>query len=64
MYVLLHGFRCRWSRLHGLQSRKNRDGSVAGTIAGLFMPLGALTQFVGERLSVYCGVKPGVDGAH
>ena len=37
---------------------------MAGTVAGLFVPLGALDQFVGERLSVDCSVKPGVGGVH
>ena len=45
-------------------SRKRNAGSVAGTVAGLFVPLGALSQLVGERLSVDCSVKPGVDGVH
>ncbi len=40
----------------------NRAGGVAGTVMGLFVPVGALTQLVGDRLSVDCSVKPGVGG--
>ncbi len=29
-------------------------------VAGLLVPLGALTQLVGDRLSVDCSAKPGV----
>ena len=31
---------------------------------GLFVPLGALTQLVGAKLSVSCRKKPGVFGVH
>jgi hypothetical protein len=37
---------------------------VAGTVAGLLVPLGALPQLVGTRLSLDCSVKPGVGGVH
>ena len=33
---------------------------MADTVAGLLVPVGALTQLVGERLSVDCSVNPGV----
>jgi hypothetical protein len=38
--------------VYGSKSWENRAGSVAGTVAGLFVPLGALVQLVGERRSV------------
>ena len=47
----------RDNRSYGLFKRKNRAGKVAGTCAGLLVPLGALIQLVAERPVVICNTQ-------